>query len=170
MPLDKTQLCLVCKRNKQRYVNGCCGRCGPLVEAEGTHDLYGVPKLNKSRQRQVTLAAEYNKLIGQRLTQKQIAQLWQMTDRQVSSLAYRWRKSGLKVAYAWGNQIDVGVAPKSAARTIPKIAEHGVGWGVTKCECELCGVSRRAMRVDSNRRYRKRRKAKRQAAAKLAAD
>jgi len=166
----REKLCIVCNRNHQRYINGTCERCRTLVEAEGTHEQLGVPKYTKMRQRQIDMAAEYNKLIAKRMTQKQIAELWKMTDRQVSSHAYRWRRAGIKVAYAWGNQIELGDKPKMATKTMRKIAEHGVGWGVTHCTCEPCKVSCRAMRAASNVLYRKRRKQKHEAAAKLAAE
>jgi hypothetical protein len=170
MSLDRTIPCLVCGKRRRRFVNGCCERCNALVQAEGTYDQLGVSKLTASQQRQRKMAAEYNRLIGLRMSQKQIAQLWGMTDRQVSSHAYRWRKSGLKVTHGWGNQIEMGDKPKVVAKTQRKVAQHGVGWGVTGCTCELCKVSSRTLRAQSNVRYRKRRKLKRQAAKLLAAE
>jgi len=101
---------------------------------------------------------------------RQIAELWGITNRQLSSHAYRWRKAGIRVALAPGNQRVHGGKPIMANRVVPKIAEHGVGWGVTDCKCELCNVSRRAKRATANVNYRKRRKLRREAAAKLAAE
>lgn len=161
---EETKPCLVCKERKARYVNGCCNRCDALVQAEGTHDKYGVPKETKSRTKQRAMAAEYNELIKQRLSQKQIAELWGITHRQVSAHAYRWRRSGLTVAHALGSQVSIeGSKPKLASKTVHKVAEHGVGWGVTNCTCEPCKASRRVLRAQANRLYRMRRNARRKA-------
>jgi hypothetical protein len=170
MPVDKKALCVVCNKRRRRHVNGCCEPCSALIEAEGTHELYGIPQDKPQRRRQRELAAEYNRLIALKMTQKEIAALWGMTDRQVSNRAYRWRRAGISVSLAWGNQIAVADKPKVASAVKPKISQHGVGWGVSGCTCEPCVTSRRALRAQANRRYRKRRNMRRAQARAAASE
>ncbi len=163
MPVPRGQ-CIVCKWRKARFVNGTCEPCGALVDAEGTHDTFGVAKLSPTQQQWHERAAEYNKLIKKRWSQKRIAELWGIPVGKLRSQVYRWKtRGGIKVVPGWGNRITVADFPKATSVTTPRVNEHGGGkWGVSHCECEPCMKRRRYSRMLTNRDYRARLKLKKQ--------
>jgi len=159
--------CRVCGRRKARFANFTCIPCHALVEAEGTHDQFGVPKESETRKRWRRQAAEYNKLIKAGWTQSRIAEKWGISLSSLRGAAYRWKADGgIKVVPGWGSRIVLVDVPKKPTNKVDKKAnEHGGGrWGITKCTCDLCRIRRNISRAECNRRYRQARKLKREAA------
>lgn len=150
MGKQKGQPCIVCKKRKQVYANNCCERCNALVNQEGTHDQFGVPKepeyLTRMRQRIDT----YNKLVLQGLTRAEIAQKMDMTIHQVNSLVYRAKKRrGLKVMNMQESRFTAQSRSKPTAEVRPHRNEHGGGkWGIRGCNCDLCKAVRKKSRSE----------------------
>jgi hypothetical protein len=159
---SSTELCIVCKQRKQRYVNKTCEPCNALVDAEGTHDLFGVSKKTVTQQRWEQQVKEYNHLIRTLHTQKQIADMWGLSLSSLRNLVYRWKsRGGLKVVPGLGNGKRVpGAKPKKPTAEVNHVVnEHGGGkWGKKGCTCDPCTVVRRHARMLQNRKYRLRRK------------
>ena len=126
--------CKVCNKRKARYVNMTCDACRALVEAEGSHDIVGVAKESPARQRWRQEAAEYNKLIKQRMTQQQIAELWNIPVTKLRSMVWRWKSQG-GIAIVPGLAGSLGPL-KPATKKVQKRNDHGTGkWGVAGCWC-----------------------------------
>lgn len=163
MPVDKTAICIVCNTFKVRFQDLTCVRCHHRVAAEGTHDLYGVPKESPTRQAWRVQAQEYNTLVLQGWSQKQIAQEWNMQLSTLRSRVYRWKLAGIKVVPAVSNRKYATVSNKPTSKIRPKLKAHGEGpWGVKDCSCEPCMAVRRVTRAATNRKHRLRLKQERE--------
>jgi hypothetical protein len=169
MPRRDYGICIVCNRRKARRIQKTCDPCHALIEAEGTHEQHGLSKGSLTRQRWREQSAEYNKLIREGWSQRQVAQHFGVNCAQLRCMVYRWKiKAGIKVVPGWGNErLTRATAAPSTALVQKKSNEHGGGrWGVTGCNCDLCLATRRQSRRLANARYRKRLKERREAAKK----
>jgi hypothetical protein len=166
VPADRKALCIVCEKRKQRFVNKTCETCNALVDAEGTHEQFGVPTKSATQLKWEEKCKEYNQLIRQRFLQREIAAMWGMSCTSLRNYVHRWKVSGkLKVVPAMGNSARVPEKkPRQPTSQVRKIVnEHGGGkWGKAGCDCDPCADRRRHSRMLQNRAYRARRRQRRE--------
>ena len=139
--------CVVCKvRQARRALGPTCDPCCNRVTAENTYKKMGLKKLHEKERygERVALIKAYNALVRKGLLQTQIAELWGVHPRTLSSKVSKWSAATGKKALVTRNpgRRKDPTEPKAVGR--PR-NEHGGGkGGVTGCECEPCQTTRRA--------------------------
>lgn len=154
-PATHGEPCTLCKARKSRRANGLCDACNTLTDVEGTKKKLGVPTQTPTRQRWEQQAAEYNKLVLEGFTQKQIAEKWNIEVQSLRALVFRVKSRGGIAIVNLGNgrgNIRETLSPSIEIRSGRN--GHGGGrWGVRGCKCTPCKeVSAASRKVQAQKR------------------
>lgn len=145
-PRRKLGACIKCEVRQARYAEGTCNACRQLIRAEG---IKQEGLLEGHRERSLALrkqrVKQFNKFAAKGLSLKQVAAIWKLSPQFLVHYMGKSREMGFKVVYTKPG-ITVPQPPKQIKKKHNggKQNDHGEGWGVKGCYCELCIAARRA--------------------------
>ena len=136
--------CIKCLIRKARYAEGTCEKCRSLIRAEG---IKQEGLLEGHRERSLALrkqrVKQFNRFAKQGLSLRRIAAKWGLSAQFLVHYMAKSREMGFKVPFTNGKKTP---QPPKLVLKKPnggKQNDHGEGWGVKGCNCELCLIARR---------------------------